>query len=241
MKDNRASAFNWACVSFVVVGILYGIFACFGEVPPLTIGGYGIATPVVDSSGNALHFIVPKIGSLMLLVVVPLCVFGLKYVWEIAMDFGLEDVRGDHRCVSAVFLGVAICFSILREPFHVYVSLYFLWAVLVITVYVIGVFMYKVMDYPDENTFTFLMAGLFFTGNVINILLHSIFFTSYHLEWMLFFPGIVVVLFLMTLMIFTSIPFVIALMERLWAIVRIPFTETFWKKVDTLLSDRSKL
>ena len=91
MKDIRASAFNYAFVALLVMVAMYAIFLLFGGMPPLTVGGYEIETLLVKADTDVpISIIVPRIESTGIILIVPLCVFALRYVFVLVRASGLH-------------------------------------------------------------------------------------------------------------------------------------------------------
>jgi len=216
MENARSHAFNWAFVAMFIMVCFYSTSFLFGGMPPLTIGGYAVETSIIDGDGKALLLTVPMITSHALVVIVPLCVFAIRYIWDTLFNV---DVTLVYFC--GIFSGAAAFGTGLgHDPFLRLMLAPILLTAIVILVYVLGFLFYLIKQKSEEETNVTLGATVsLVVFHSLNLFMHAIIHTPYRLEWLLFLPGIVILLFLASIMLVSIIPCIIACYERLCVLV----------------------
>lgn len=220
MKRARSSALNWAFVATLVMVAIYAISFFFGGMPPLTIGGYEIETSIADVQGNTLSLTMPMISGHVLVVIVPLLVFSCRYLYQILVDAPDSDDDVISACVLfSVSMGVSMGF-VGEVSFMKYFFVPFFATVIVVFLYllILSFYLLKRNSRGEVNVTLGAVVCLMMIHSC-RLLIHVIFYSSYRLEWLLFLPGIVLALFLASIMLVSIIPCIIACFERFCVVV----------------------
>ena len=227
MKDNRASAFNYAFVAFAVMVAMYAIFSLFGGMPPLTVGGYEIETLLVKADTDVpISIIVPRIESTGLILIVPLCVFALRYVFVLFRASGLQ-VSSMWNNLGWMLL-VTLC---LVSGLYVMYSYGPLYSLIIVSILLLAfVCLYTVfnvivggLEVCLDSQALWLTGGLtiLYGVSMVHVLIHIFFITLYRLEWLLFLPGIAIVLFVLATMLLTIVPCIYSIVDRLVVLISV--------------------
>jgi hypothetical protein len=228
MKDIRASAFNYAFVALLVMVAVYAIFLLFGGMPSLTVGGYAIETLLMKTGTDVpISIIVPRIESTGFILIVPMCVFALRYVFVLIRASGLQVFsmwNNDDWILPVIVVYLSIVGLLVRYPSDSLGTLMFMSAVwlivavgytIIFNIIALGIRLSRVYQARVLIRILVILYG----ASMVHVLIHIFFITLYRLEWLLFLPGIAIVLFVLETVMLTFVPCIISIIDRLVALV----------------------